>query len=100
MKRPAYKLRSKVWLYPGMTGWHFVSVPKKPSKEIKELFATKLRGFGSIPVNVSLGKTSWQTSIFPDKKTATYILPLKAEIRKKEGIKAGKTIAYTIEIKP
>lgn len=99
MKRPAYKLRSKVWLYPGMAGWHFVSVPKKQSKEIKQLFATNFRGFGSIPVKVTVGKTSWQTSIFPDKKSATYVLPLKAKVRKKENIKAGKTITYTIEIR-
>jgi hypothetical protein len=100
MKKPIYKLRGKVWLYPGMAGWHFVSVPKSKSKEIKELFATNLRGFGSIPVNVTIGKTSWQTSIFPDKKSSTYVMPLKADVRKKENIKAGKTINYTIKIKP
>jgi len=99
MKKPTYKMREKVWLYPGMAGWHFVSVSKKASKSIKQLFGNSERGFGSIPVVVTVGKTSWKTSIFPDKKSGKYLLPLKAEVRKKESITAGKTLAYSIEIR-
>ena len=69
------------------------------SAEIKEKFGAKPRGFGSIPVHVTVGKTSWETSIFPDKKSATYVLPLKAAIRKKEGIYAEDMITFTIEIR-
>ena len=99
MKKPMYELSSKVWLYPGMSGWHFVSVNKKVSREIKELFGQSGRGFGSIPVKVTTGTTAWDTSIFPDKKTATYILPLKVAVRKKENITAGKQLSFSIEIK-
>ena len=93
-----YKLKSKVWLYPGMAGWHFVSVPKKESKEIKENFKEDARGWGSLPVEVTIGKTTWKTSIFPDKKSDTYVLPLKAEVRKKESIFADDTISFSIKI--
>ncbi len=27
----------------------------------------------SIPVRVTVGKTTWETSIFPDKKSQTYL---------------------------
>ncbi|OGG47031.1 hypothetical protein A2671_02145 [Candidatus Kaiserbacteria bacterium RIFCSPHIGHO2_01_FULL_49_13] len=84
MKKPIYNLRGKVWLYPGMAGWHFVTLPKKQSKEIKQLFGGLLRrGWSSIPVIVTVGSTSWNTSIFPDKKADAYLLPLKSEVRKK-----------------
>ena len=69
-------MRSQVFLYPGMGGWHFIGLPKKESQEIKEAFAAKTRGWGSLPVEVTLGKTHWKTSIFPDKKSGTYLLPL------------------------
>ena len=72
-------MRLKVWLYQGMAGWHFVNLPRKKSKEIKNLFGGMAGGWGSLPVIVTIGKTSWKTSIFPDKKTATYLLPLKQE---------------------
>jgi len=102
-----YKLNSEVWLYPGMAGWHFVNVGKKESEEIKSIHQRTggkiRRGFGSIPVMVTLGdgravKTRWKTSIFPDKQSGTYILPLKAKIRIAEGIEAGDRVNFTIDI--
>jgi hypothetical protein len=94
-----YKLRSKVWLYPGMAGWHFVGIDKKKSAEIKEKHGAYKRGFGSLPVTVTLGKTSWNTSIFPEKKSNTYLLPLKAMVRKKEEVYVDDTITFSITIR-
>lgn len=56
-------------------------------------------GWGSLPVTAVIGKTSWKTSIFPDKKIGAYLLPLKSEIRKKENIVAGATIHFFITIR-
>lgn len=98
MKKPIYTIRSKVWLYPGMSGWHFANVNKSISKDIKKKFSIQGRGFGSVPVHVTLGSTRWKTSIFPDKKTETYVLPLKADVRKKEDIVHDSTISFTLEI--
>lgn len=83
-----------------MAGWYFLSVPKKDSEDIKKRFGKKQRGWGSLPVVVTLGKTSWKTSIFPDKKSGSYLLPLKADVRKKEGIFSGDKVSFSIEIKP
>jgi hypothetical protein len=81
-----------------MAGWHFVSVDKKQSEDIKEKYGKHQRGFGSIRVTVTVGKTSWKTSIFPDKKSGTYVLPLKAGVRKKEGIEKGDSLSFTLEV--
>ena len=94
-----FKVRSKVFLYPGMAGWHFIGLPKKQSEEIKERFGATARGWGSLPVQVTLGKTSWKTSIFPDKKSGTYLLPLKADVRSKEEVAHGDTVDFVIDIK-
>src|SRR3989344_927458 len=94
-----YKMKAKVWLYPGMAGWHFVYIDKKISAKIKTAEAKKpRRGWGSIRVRATIGKTSWDTSIFPD-KDGPYLLPLKAAVRKKEEILDGDTIMLTIQIK-
>jgi hypothetical protein len=94
-----FSFKSKVWIYPGMAGWHFVTLPKKIANEIASRYHYIKKGFGSLPVEVTIGKTNWKTSIFPDKKTQSYLLPLKVEVRKKEGIKEGDTINFTIEVK-
>jgi hypothetical protein len=99
MRGKTYTVKTKVWLYSGMAGWHFVTLPKKESDDIKELFGEMSRGWGSLPVMVTIGKTSWKTSIFPDKKSGAYVLPLKAEVRKKEGISAEKNLKLSIEIR-
>ena len=99
MAREVFKIKAKVWLYTGgAASWHFVSLPKNKSEDIQERFGSARRGWGSIPVIVTIGETTWKTSIFPDKKTGTYFLPLKAEVRKKTNIAEGDTVNFTIEI--
>jgi hypothetical protein len=94
-----YKVKGKVWLYTsGASAWHFISVPKNISAEIKLRFAGQSKGFGSIPVHANVGETSWRTSIFPDSKKGLYILPLKASVREQEEFGDGDTITFTLEI--
>ncbi len=80
-----------------MAGWHFVGVPRAESALIKQGVKVKA-GFGSIPVEVTVGKQIWTTSIFPDKKSGQYLLPLKVAVRKKEGIYADDTIKIRIKL--
>ena len=82
-----------------MAAWHFLTVPKRDSELIKSRHGMKSRGWGSLPVSVTIGKTTWHTSIFPDKKSGTYLLPLKAAVRRAEGIDDGDTVEYSIRIR-
>jgi len=92
-------MRSELWIYPGQVGnWHFVTLPKKQSDEIKKKFGEEARGWGSLPVSVTIGKTKWKTSVFPDKREDAYLLPIKSHVRKKEGLREGKQINFSIEI--
>jgi hypothetical protein len=82
-----------------MAGWHFVSVDAGTAAKIKKSREGKPRiGWGSIPVTATIGKTTWKSSIFPDKKSGTFLLPLKVEIRKKEGIGAGDKVMLELVI--
>lgn len=94
-----YTMTEKVFLYPGEVGnWHFVPVTKAEGQEIKTKYGKLAKGFGSLPVTVTIGQTIWQTSIFPDKYSGSYLLPLKAAIRKREEIEAGEKITFTIAL--
>lgn len=96
MKKIQIKFKSKVWQYPGMSGWYFVNLPKVESGKIKENKKISKRGWGSVKVKASIGKTSWESSIFPDKKSGTYLLPLKKEVRNKEGIQDADFVSVQI----
>lgn len=90
---------AEVWLYSSaQAAWHFLTIPEKLSVSIKEEFGAKAKGWGSISVEVTVGNTSWKTSIFPDRKRNAYILPLKASVRKKENIAEGDEIKVSLEI--
>ncbi|MEN9920837.1 MAG: hypothetical protein RL538_730 [Candidatus Parcubacteria bacterium] len=97
MKTKTYTLTSKVWLYPGESAnWHFITLEKVRGQEIKKDFGSNAKGFGSLPVEVTIAKTTWKTSIFPDKYSGSYILPLKAKVRKSEEIEAGEVVKFSI----
>jgi hypothetical protein len=94
-----FEMRRKVVLYgEGKGAWHFVTLPKNISQDLREFFAGMERGFGSLPVEITIGKTVWTTSIFPDKKSGSFMFPLKALVRRKETISAGDTISFILKI--
>ena len=95
-----YSFKAKVWLYPGPAAWFFITLPQKIADEIDFYFSHQKRGWGSLPVKVTIGDTSWKTSIFPDKRSKSYILPLKKEVRKNEKIIEGSSVKITFEIAP
>ena len=78
------------WLYTGKGAWYFVTLPSDSAAEIsyfsKALNGGKRTGWGSVRVTVQIGATVWQTSLFPDSKNKSYVLPIKAAVRKAENI--------------
>jgi hypothetical protein len=93
-----YEFRARIWIYNGPTPWHFVTLPKKLAAEIRLFHGDLEIGWGSIRVNAKIASTAWKTSIFRDSKSGSYLLPLKAEIRKKEKLQAEQMISVTIAI--
>lgn len=98
MSRHEFQLKARVCKYPGMSGWFFAMLPKIAAAEIKQGFGQKRRGWGAIPVKATVGQSVWSSSIFPDSKSGTYLLPIKLSIRKREGIKDGDVLSLTLRI--
>lgn len=93
-----YHFTAPIWLYQGKGAWFFITVPTQESANIKFLHSLPRLGWGSVRVKVKIGKTEWKTSIFPDSKTGTYLIPVKADVRKKENITLGDSVAVTLEV--
>lgn len=69
--------------------WTFVSLPTDAADEILDVAGPIARGFGSLRVDVTIGRTAWRTSIFPDSKVGTYVLPIKRAVRTADGLQTG-----------
>lgn len=92
------KARSRLRLYPTPGGWHFITLPLRHAREIKMSLRGARRGWGSLPVKAAIGATTWSTSIFPDRKSDSYLLPVKASVRKKEKLEDGDTVVFTLDV--
>lgn len=99
-KQSSYTITAKLWIYPGEhANWHFLTIPKKESALIKKNYGSVSKGWGSLPVSVTIKKITWETSIFPDNKSGTYLLPVKAKVRTNAGAEVDDTIRFIIKIR-
>lgn len=91
-----FDFEAELWLYPGKGGWHFVTLPQCIAVQIRLVAEPKKRGWGSEAVIARTGRTEWTTSIFPDKSSGSFLLPLKAEVRRKEKLATGQTVKIAL----
>jgi hypothetical protein len=95
-----------LWRWTGGNGgtWHFLTITGEPAEA---LAATALmrrleglgRGFGSLRVEATIGASTWRTSVFPQKSAdgaPEWILPVKAAIRRAEGLAEGDAAELTL----
>lgn len=77
----------RIWYWKGPAPWYFVTVPDEECLELEEASSLVTYGWGMIPVTVRIERASWRTSLWP--KDERYIVPVKAAVRKAEGLEVG-----------
>ena len=92
-----FEFTAPLWLHQGGS-WYFVTVPEEISEDIRDLTVGLRHGFGSVRVAVTVGRTSWRTSVFPDSTSGTFVLPVKKSVRTAEGLAAGAGVEITLEL--
>ena len=93
-----FSFNATVWEHVGPSSWYFVSLPESDADDIDEMFGHNAAGFGSIRVAAAIGDTRWMTSIFPDTKRGTYVLPVKKAVRVAEGLADGSVARVDLEV--
>jgi len=91
---------SLVWIWKGSDAagsWFCVTVPEELSAEIKAHAFGNPRGFGSVKVEATIGDVTWRTSVFP-LDSGGYLLPLKADVRRKADLAAGDEVTVALEL--
>ena len=96
-----YRTRAKLWRWAGgKASWYFMTLPAAVSREIKLVDAGPRRvGFGALRVEATIGGSTWQTSIFPSAPLQSYLLPVKAAVRKSEKLVEGKPVQVQIVVR-
>ena len=91
-------LTTTLWRWSGEGGsWHFLTIPDDLSGEFRAQSLLRRGGFGSVRVEARIGGVTWRTSVFPQ-KSGGFILPVKADVRRRADIAAGDNVDLTLEI--
>ncbi|WP_420335528.1 DUF1905 domain-containing protein [Roseibium sp.] len=88
-----------LWLSPGPGGWTFVTLPLESADQIR--FVTggqKTKSWGMIKVKVTIGSSTWRTTIWPDKASGSFLLPVKAAVRRAEKVSAGDRVEVDMTV--
>ena len=83
-----WDFEAEVWLWKSDAAWHFLRLPQEVADEIDDTPISR-GGFGSLRVEVTIGLSTWGTSIFPSKERDSSLLPLKKPVRAAEGLGVG-----------
>lgn len=93
-----YEFEAEVWEYQGKGSWHFVTLPFEIAFEVRLETEGLTRGFRTVFVEARIGKTAFKTSLFPSKELGSYVLPIKASVRKAETISKGQTVKVHLRL--
>ena len=90
---------SLLWIWKGEAAgrWYFITVPEEQSGEIRAHAFGAPRGFGSVKVEARIHDVTWRTSVFP-LNGGGYLLPVKAEIRRRANLAAGDEVTVRLEL--
>lgn len=94
-----------LWRWSGGNGtsWFFLSIDGEAGEMLsatalmRRLEFGRAKGFGSVRVKAQIGESRWQTSVFPQ-KDGGWLLPVKAAIRRAEGIGEGDAVECVLEV--
>jgi hypothetical protein len=94
----SFEFVAELWRYPGAAAWYFVTLPHDIADDIDEITAHDRRGFGSVRVEVTVGTTRWKTSLLPDTKSQSFVLPVKKAVRQAERLDDGSPVAVRLSL--
>lgn len=97
-----FTVTGAAWMWrpedPKAGGWHFLTVDGPVAAEIRYAALGRANRFGAIKVIATIGGTTWGTSLFPHKESGGFLLPIKAEVRRREDVAAGAAVTARLEV--
>lgn len=86
----------EIVFWRGPAPWHFVTVPADGCRELAAISSSASYGWGVIPATVRIEGTRFTTALFP--KDGRYLVPVKAAVRRAEGIEIGDTVTVRVTV--
>jgi hypothetical protein len=86
----------EILYWRGPAPYYFVFVPDDKCVDLHAISKHVSYGWGVIPVEARIGRTVFETSLFP--KDGGYLVPVKDRVRNAEGLDAGETVTVRLKV--
>lgn len=102
-----HTVTAKLWIWSSdkaSASWHFLTIQGEAAEAIhalalmRRLETGRRRDWGAMKVKAIIDNTHWETSIFPQKDSGGWLLPVKAAVRKAHGLVAGDKVNVTVSL--
>ena len=87
----------ELWYWRGPAPYHFLSVPPDGVRTIQAIAAEITYGWGMIPAEVRIGRSTWKTALWP--KDGGYVVPIKDRYRSAEQLVLGDIVDVELTIR-
>jgi len=91
------RFTAELWPWKPEGGWYFVTLSPEAADAVRER-PRPPRGFGSVRVRATVGRSTWATSVFPDSGSGGYVLPVKKAVRKAEELDDGDLVEVRLDV--
>ncbi|MEN9604186.1 MAG: hypothetical protein RL545_875 [Actinomycetota bacterium] len=92
-----FEFESEVIEWRGPAPFYFATTPKNVTEEIETSAGHLSYGWGCIPVDVTIGNTTFYTALIP--REGSYFVPLKAAVRKAEAIEPDSNLSIKVTLR-
>ncbi|MBW8302151.1 MAG: DUF1905 domain-containing protein [Hydrogenophaga sp.] len=96
----AWEFEADLFEYGGKGSWHFVTLPADVAFAIRCVTGNSRSGWGMVAVTAEIAGVAFRTSLFTEKASSSYLLPVKAAVRKAARLKTGDRINVRIALQP
>jgi acetylornithine deacetylase/succinyl-diaminopimelate desuccinylase-like protein len=93
-----FRFDAEIIHWRGPSPFFFAPAPADQVEALRQAARVATYGWGVVPVEAAIGGVTFRTSLFP--KDGTFLVPIKAEVRRKANITAGDTISIELTIRP
>jgi hypothetical protein len=93
-----FRFEAEIIHWRGPAPFFFAPAPAEQVEALRQAARTATYGWGVVPVEATIDDFTFHTSLFP--KDGTYLVPLKAAVRRKTNITAGDTVTVELTIWP
>ncbi len=85
-----------VFTWRGPAPFFFVAVPEDVGADLRAVAPRVSYGWGMVPVRVTVGSSTWETSLWP--RDGGYVVPLRARYRADEGLDVDDVVRVRLEV--